>query len=311
VSQLADHGVELFLEHARHLGFVGDEEEVAAARARNLGRERSVELDSDSDRGESDLPPRRGLRHADEALGIGAADIGLLVGEQHQPGVAAELRSGGEGGVVADLEARLHVGRAGALDAVDGGKRLVAVAADVGGREVEVRDVAVEHDRQLVALAHLADDLAKAAPDEVERAPRHRSGFVDHRDQVERLALPGRRIEVRGEAEADEEPVVGPAGQARGHRFRDQAEELGAGLVRGEVEVVLAHQPFDGERLRPRHADVGGDRAEMADVLRPALADAGAGDDDRVGGLGFLLLLGRRRRLLSESGWREGQAGGA
>ena len=105
------------------------------------------------------------------------------------PGVAAEGGRRGEGGLVADLQAGLHVGRAGALDR---GRSRRALARGRGpiavGAQIDVRGVAVEDDRHLVAVAHLADDLAQRAADEIERRPAHRAGFVDHRDQVERLA---------------------------------------------------------------------------------------------------------------------------
>jgi hypothetical protein len=311
VGELAHHRVQILLEDRLHLRLVAEEEEVAAADARDLHSELAAELDSDSDRGEADAPARGGLGHAHEAFRVGGADIGLLVGEQHQPGDTAELALAGEGGGVADLEPLLHVGRALALDGVDRGeRRLAAAAGDRGRRQMDVRGVAVEDDRQLVAVAHLADHLAKALADQLERLARHRARLVDHRDEVERPARPGRRLDVGGEGQPDEHPVLRPRRKGGGHGLGGEAEELGAGPVGGERDVVLSHQPFDAERFGPGHVAFLGDRAEVADVLHPALAHAHARDGDGVIFVlrrrGFLFLLGDGSHFLGSQRVRGG-----
>jgi hypothetical protein len=169
--------------------------------------------------------------HAHEALGVGAADVGALVGEEHDAGLAAEGPGVGAGEVEADAQAVLHGGGALADDGVDGRLHGAELAAGVG-REVDVGAVAVEHDRDGVVGAELAGDLVERLAHEVQRVAGHGARLVDDGDEVQRRALVGRGVEARGEAELGEVADLRLGWQAGVRGGAGHAQQVLAGALR-------------------------------------------------------------------------------
>ena len=245
---------------------------------------------ADPDGGHVDTLARAAQRLPHEAFGRGVADIGVLVGEQHQPGLAAAIRQFGKGGFEPEPEPRFHVGRTVDVDRLDSALERGAVAFDIHHGLVDHGFRAIDHDPEPVTLAHLAQHRAQAFLDPRDGLARHRARAVDHGDEAERLGLVGRRIHIA--VEADPHELRSPV-PARGLGMGDNAEQLAAGRAARQDEVVFAQQAFGGEAGRLRQLArqiIERDRAEVLHIFCAALGHAhGGGYDDLL--IGSIVLL--------------------
>src|SRR6185436_7636343 len=132
---------------------------------------------------------------------------------------------------------------------------------------MHVRAVAVKHDGELVARRELLQHLPEAQSHHVEWSAIHRAGLVYNGDEIERLTMPALRIDAGREAESDQIFCVRLRDEICGRRFRRETEKLPAPIGCGQLDVVLAQQPFSSDVIRLRNASAVHFTAKEVDVF--------------------------------------------